>query len=229
VQLPHGTLNLNSKISGEIMNTKNTLLAAIAAVMVYGSSQYALANPKHEPSATAYWADFKQDSKQTWKDTRSAFRDGWIEGKLATAIAVNRHLNPFEIGVSVDDDTAKLTGTVDTKIERELAGNIALGVEGIDKVDNSIQVKADQPRRVIADADRSFSQYFSDVSTTATIKTNLLKSPNVSGLDINVDTFKDVVTLNGKVETSVQKSLAEAIAKKVNSVDKVVNHLVISS
>ncbi len=183
-------------------------------------------------SAAEYWADFKQDSKQSWKDSKAAFKDGWIESKLETALVLNKHLDALDIDINVDNNVATLGGEVNTDIEKELAENIALGIEGIDLVKNNIKVTSKPTTagaQSVSSNRRSLSQYVDDVSTTAAIKTELLASKNVEGLEINVDTYKDVVTLSGKVHTGAQKDLAQAIAAKQDDVKNVVNKLVIKS
>lgn len=185
-------------------------------------------------SAKEYWTDFKQDGKQTWKDSKEAFKDGWIESKLETALILNKHLNALDIDISVDNNAATLGGEVHSDIEKELAENIALGIEGIDSVKNNIKVTAQPPattnaKSVTTTSRRSFSQYVNDVSTTAAIKTELLASKNIEGLEINVDTYNSVVTLSGKVNTGAQKDLAQAIATKQDNVNNVINKLEVKS
>jgi osmotically-inducible protein OsmY len=68
-----------------------------------------------------------------------------------------------------------------------------------------------------------------DVSTTAAIKAELLASKNIDGLDIDVETLNDKVTLSGKVKSLEQKSLAQAIAAKHNDVKGVANNLQVKS
>lgn len=188
-------------------------------------------NYSEKRSADQYWSEFKQDSKQTWKDTKEAFKDGWIESKLETALILNEHLDALDIDIRVDNTVASLSGEVNTDIEKELAENIALGIEGIDSVKNNIKVvpKQTSTAKEPLPRERSFSQYVSDVSTTAAIKTELLASKNVEGLKIDVDTYNNVVTLSGKVNTGAQKDLAQAIASKQHDVVNVVNKLDVRS
>lgn len=211
------------------MSVAGIALLSSASVMAADSTQQHTYEGKK--SSDQYWSEFKQDSKQTWKDSKSAFKDGWIESKLETALILNKHLNPFKIDIGVDNNVATLEGEVNTDIDKELAENIALGIDGIDSVDNKIKVvkKANNAKQANDSSTRSFSQYVSDVSTTATIKTELLASDNVKGLDINVDTRNDEVTLSGKVGTSEQKALAQAIAEKQDDVKNVVNKLQVKS
>src|SRR6187551_46644 len=178
-------------------------------------------------SAAEFWTEFKQDGGQTWEDGKSAFKDGWIESKLDTALMLNKHLNAFEIDIRVDGNKATLEGEVYSEIDKELAENIALGVEGIDSVTNKINV-IERPANVAestAFKGRNFAQYIEDVSTTAAIKTELLASKNIEGLNIGVDTLNDKVTLSGNVKSLEQKSLAQAIAAKHDDVKGVVNNL----
>lgn len=182
-------------------------------------------------SADEFWADFKQDSKQTWHDSKAAFKDGWLESKLHTALVLNNHLSAFKIDIEVDNDMATLGGEVHSDIEKELAENIALGVEGIDAVTNNIKV-IEKPAKTLESATgkgRNFAQYVADVSTTAAIKSELLTSSNIKGLTINVDTLNHKVTLSGQVGSLEQKALAQAIAAKHDNVKGVINNLQVKS
>lgn len=215
-------------------------LSALLLTAAFGNAVADDVQQKNQPdkrSAAEYWADFKQDSQQTWKDSKEAFKDGWIESKLETALMLNKYLNVLDIEIDVDNNVATLAGEVHSDIEKELAGNIALGIEGIDSVKNNLQVTPKPvtvnnaaPTSTTGSATRrSFLQYMSDVSTTAAIKTELLASKNVEGLEINVDTFNNIVTLSGTVNSGTQKELAQAIAAKQGDVKNVVNKLQIKT
>jgi|GEM_PF-1098329 len=212
-------------LSALALTVSNSAVADDAAAGA-GSFTYTEKKP-----AAEFWAEFKQDGEQTWQDSKSAFKDGWIESKLETALMLNKHLNPFEIDIRVDNNKATLEGGVYSEIDKELAENIALGVEGIDSVTNKINVieKPTNAAESTAPKGRNFAQYVEDVSTTAAIKTELLASKNIEGLNIDVDTFNDKVTLSGKVNSVEQKSLAQAIAAKHDDVKGVVNNLQVKS
>lgn len=201
-----------------------SVAAAIASPMAMaGDTGY-----EEKRNAEQYWSEFKQDAEQSWDDTKVAFRDGWVEGKLETALIMSEHLNPFEIDIKVDGSVATLTGDVSTDIDRELASNIALGVEGIDEVNNELKV-VDDLKPAEQDSGRDFAQYIEDLSTTAAIKTELVRSSNISGLDVNVDTFRDEVTLKGTVKSEAEKELVEAIVAKREGVESVNNQLQVQS
>ena len=66
-----------------------------------------------------------------------------------------------------------------------------------------------------------------DAVITSTVKTEYLADSQVSGLDIDVDTNKGVVELNGTVGSEAESKKAEDIARGVNGVVTVENHLII--
>ena len=166
-----------------------------------------------------------------------AARDAWITGKIETVYALNRHLNPFAIDTDVEDGTVRLTGTVQSDIDRDLAGELAKGIEGVVEVRNELEVGEDDARapqgsRAAADeggerAERSFGAWVDDATTTAAVKSKLIANGNTQGLQIDVDTYDDIVTLSGRVESAEESGLAEEIARNTDGVEDVRNELVV--
>jgi hyperosmotically inducible periplasmic protein len=72
---------------------------------------------------------------------------------------------------------------------------------------------------------KSTGEYIDDAALTAKVKAELFRDPIVSGMAVNVDTFKGVVQLNGFVDTPQQKTRAEQIARSVAGVASVQNKL----
>jgi osmotically-inducible protein OsmY len=149
-----------------------------------------------------------------------------LEGSVATAFALNRHLNPFRIQVAVEDQTAVLTGTVENGVNRNLAKQVALSIEGIDRVDNQIAIDTNVDR---SDARRtSLANSLDDATTTAAVKSKLLWNRYTQGLDIDVDTHNSVVTLTGAVDSDAARELAERLARNTRGVLEVRNNLAIT-
>jgi osmotically-inducible protein OsmY len=167
--------------------------------------------------------DFTGDSK-----------DAWITGKIETVYALNRHLNGFTIDTDVDNGAVHLTGTVENAIDRDLAGEIAKGIEGVVSVDNDLTIREGLRAEVgsrdggVDDPDRPFGVWVDDATTTAMVKSKLLGNANTKGLKIDVDTRSDVVTLTGEVKSPEEKELAEELARNTGDVREVVNRLVIN-
>ena len=174
------------------------------------------------------------DQNSTHKDIKAesiyseqAIKNAWQEGKLETALLLNRHLNNFTISNEVRSGKATLTGTVESEVDRELAEQVALSIDGIDSVDNRLTVDQHKARKPRSDnaSERSYSQKLEDLTTTAQVKSKLLANQSTHGLKINVDTVNAMVFLRGDVKTAEEKQLAEKIAANTDGVVEVKNQL----
>jgi hyperosmotically inducible periplasmic protein len=76
-------------------------------------------------------------------------------------------------------------------------------------------------------ADETVGQKVDDAALVAKIKAELLKSPDVSGLAVNVDAKNGVVTLSGSAKTEAERTKAADIAKRADGAAKVDNKIVI--
>ena len=160
------------------------------------------------------------------KSLEQAVTEARLEGQIGTAILLNRHLNPFEISVDVEGDTAILTGQVDESIDKELAERVALNAKGIKRVDNRITMDVEAKRRERGqDNDRDFDEAIEDASVTAAVKSRLLWNDTTDGLDIGVDTMDGKVTLTGNATTQAEKDLATRLARRTDGVRSVSNKI----
>jgi osmotically-inducible protein OsmY len=130
----------------------------------------------------------------------------------------------------VDGGVVHLTGAVKDDIDRDLAGEVARGIDGVVSVDNDLTIDTDRANAVAeqhAAEHRDFGSWVDDATTTARVKSRLLANTNTQGLKIDVDTKDDVVTLSGRVESDQEKSLAGEIARNTGDVESVRNNLVV--
>jgi osmotically-inducible protein OsmY len=157
-------------------------------------------------------------------------KDAWIDGKLEAVYALNRYLSAFAIDTSVTQGVVHLSGKVHSDIDRDLANEIAKGIDGVVKVDNDLTIvprTGDSAAAATQPPERSFGMWIDDVTTTASVKSKLLGNPNTAGLKIDVDTRGDTVTLSGQVASAEEKSLAEQLARNTGDVKNVRNQLVV--
>lgn len=68
---------------------------------------------------------------------------------------------------------------------------------------------------------KTVGETIDDTTITTRVKTAMLNDPAVGGLRIDVDTFKGVVTLSGRVKTQAEKDQAIALARKIDGVVEV--------
>jgi osmotically-inducible protein OsmY len=68
---------------------------------------------------------------------------------------------------------------------------------------------------------KTVGETIDDATITTRVKTSLLNDPDVGGLRIDVDTFKGVVTLSGRVKSKEEEAKAVALARKIGGVTDV--------
>ena len=73
--------------------------------------------------------------------------------------------------------------------------------------------------------DREPAVIASDSRITTTVKSKLIGDKYVDGLKISVETYEGVVTLSGKVSTSLPREQAEKLAASVDGVKSVENNI----
>ena len=78
---------------------------------------------------------------------------------------------------------------------------------------------------MLAACGKSVADTIDDATISTHVKTALLNDPVVGGLRIDVDTFKGVVTLSGRVRTKEEEANAVALARKVGGVADVKSSL----
>jgi len=149
------------------------------------------------------------------------------EGSIWTAFALNRHLSPFKIDVHVEQGTAVLKGKVENQVDRELAERIALDTQGIQKVDNQLEIDANVAAEPGTKA--NMAQRFEDATLTATVKSKLLWNSVTEALNIDVDSEAGVVTLKGRATSPEGKDLAGSLASNTDGVTSVNNLISVSA
>lgn len=159
------------------------------------------------------------------QDTTSPeITDARLDARISTTYALSPHLRAKDLEVVVQDGKATLTGTVGEDIEKVLAEQIALSVDGVEEVDNRIIVEDDYvaPER---SEERSYGEVIEDATITAAVKSKLMWSRHADGLATSVDTRSGQVTLQGTATSEEAKALAERLAMNTRGVVSVDNQL----
>ena len=68
---------------------------------------------------------------------------------------------------------------------------------------------------------KTIGESIDDTTITTRVKTAMLNDPAVGGLGIDVDTFKGVVTLSGRVRSESERTQAITLARRVSGVVEV--------
>jgi osmotically-inducible protein OsmY len=154
-----------------------------------------------------------------------AATDLWIAMQLEAAYLYNPNLNTDPIDIEVSDHQVRLSGTVGSDINRDLAEEIAKGVDGVETVENALQVQQEAAARVMPEPETDLLQTVKDATTTAEVKTRLIANANIAARNIDVDTENNIVRLSGEVRSDGERQLAELIARNTWGVQSVFNEL----
>ncbi len=182
--------------------SNNVLLALAVTSAIAGTSAFANAKPSQEV------IEARQES-QIW-----------------TTYALSPYLRANDLKVSVHDGKATLTGNVAEDVNKDLARQIALGVDGIKSVDNKIEVVPNY-KSPAQSADRSYGEVIDDASITSEVKSKLLWSRYADGLTANVDSTRGKVKLSGTADSQEAKDAAGKLAGNTRGVHSVNNQLVV--
>jgi len=165
-------------------------------------------------------ASMSANAENEWSDKA---KDAWIDGKAETTLLFNGNLDSFDINTDVNDGVIVLTGKVDTDVDKALAEELMLSLEGVEEVDNQLTVIKDED-----DSDTAqIMQTLKDSKVESVVKTRLLFESEVSGTDIEVEVENGVVTLTGTLDSNAERDLAVTIAENTDDVKNVVSNLTI--
>jgi osmotically-inducible protein OsmY len=139
-----------------------------------------------------------------------------IESSAKNSYVFKTYLQGDDIKIEVmNDSNVTLTGTVAEWSHRSLAEETVLGLPGVLRVENKLEVKSGKPDET------------SDGWIGMKVKFVLLFHRNVSGLKTDVDVKDGIVTLRGEASTEAQKELSTEYAKDVEGVKSVKNDMTV--
>ena len=142
--------------------------------------------------------------------------DSVITEKVRAALVSNENIKSLDIKVKANKGEVMLSGFADNQTQIDSGIAVASGVEGVKTVNNQLSLK--QGRQTVGNV-------IDDSVVTASVKSAMLSDPRMKSLDVSVTTRKGEVQLSGFVDNEIQLTDAVLIAKGVDGVDSVVNHM----
>ena len=186
-------------------------------------------------STGAVAADMKSENK--WE---KGAKDAWIDGKPEATLLFNGNLNSFDINTDVKNGTVVLTGKVKNSVDKKLAEELVVDIDGVTAVDNRLTVvgkdamvaaqdNSGDMQNDMENKSKEATSELTDAKIATVIKTRLLMDSDISGFDIDVDVEEGNVTLTGKVKSDAERQLAVEIAQNATDVKNVEDNLEIQS
>jgi osmotically-inducible protein OsmY len=131
--------------------------------------------------------------------------DGELKKDVRAALLAHPASHRFDLGVNVENGKVTLTGSVPSFGAKTLAGEMAMGVKGIAKLENKLQVDSKQKM-----TDGELQKEISALYRFAVL---------LDDTDIKVTVKAAKVVLNGMVPSAFQKSVAEDLALQAGAKD----------
>src|ERR1039457_2538839 len=138
--------------------------------------------------------------------------DSRIESSAKQTHVFKTYLQGDDIKIESKDGAVTLTGTVSEESHKSLAQETVLGLPGVKRVDNKLEIK---DTATVAK---------SDAWLTTKVKTTLLFHKSVSTMT-KVNVTEGIVTLHGDAASEAQKELTTEYAKDVEGVKGVNNEM----
>ncbi|MBI2434788.1 MAG: BON domain-containing protein [Candidatus Hydrogenedentes bacterium] len=214
-----------------------TMAVILGACWSFAEPTGGIAQPVAEttPAAPAGTGAPVEQHKESIADQ---VRDAALTARIETTYLLNKYLSPFSINTTTKNRHVTLEGTVEDKIEKELAERLARSVEGVEVVTNNLKiVPADQarpdqetakegtPATGLRRMARPWTVKVDDETLRADVRSRLAYNTTVKNADIDVEVDGGSVELTGKVASEEDKQEVERLVRDVDGVKHVDNAL----
>lgn len=142
--------------------------------------------------------------------------DSVLAAKVRAALVSNEEVKSLDIKVKTHKGEVMLSGFADNQAQIDRSVAVAKGVDGVKDVDNKLSLK---------EGHQTVGNKIDDSVVTARVKAAMLADGGLKSLEVSVTTRKGEVQLSGFVDSEIQLTHALDVAKGVDGVSSVVNHM----
>lgn len=168
-------------------------------------------------------ADYVTPARPAERGFGEVVDDASITAAVKSKLLWSKHTDGLSTKVETNWGKVTLQGTADTEADKNLASRLAWNTRGVVSVNNQLVVNDKKPStsdNVKANV-REAGHDIADGWITTKVKSTFMYSSNVSSADISVNTRNGIVTLSGRVNSSVERALAIELAENVRGVKSV--------
>lgn len=144
--------------------------------------------------------------------------DAVLTTKVKSAMMADEYVKSLDIKVETFKADVMLSGFVDTQAQMDRSVEVAKAVLGVKNVENKLSIKV---------GTQTVGNKIDDTVITAGVKTAMLADPIMKSRAVSVVTVKGEVQLSGFVDSETQITHASEVAKRVDGVVNVVNHMTV--
>jgi hyperosmotically inducible periplasmic protein len=173
-----------------------------------------------------YQRDAATSIGDTLRSVKESSQDAATTSKVKTALLLSKHVSAFDVKARTNRGEVTLTGEVPTEETRRLAGAITQDTSGVTAVHNNLTVnpaaRGNQEMEQLGDR-------VADLEIKTLVIDQLGRTPELKDKQIKVQVSKRIVTLDGAVDTPVQKRAAEQIALQAPGVQGLAGQLTVAN
>ena len=173
-----------------------------------------------------YQRDAARSLGDTLRSVKETSQDAATTSKVKTALLLSKHVSAFDVKARTNRGEVTLTGEVPTEETRRLAGAITQDTSGVTAVHNNLTVnpaaRGNQEMEQLGDR-------VADLEIKTLVIDQLGRTPELKDKQIKVQVSKRIVTLDGAVDTPVQKRAAEQIALQAPGVQGLAGQLTVAN
>jgi hyperosmotically inducible protein len=142
--------------------------------------------------------------------------DTVLTTKVKSAMMSDEYVKSFDIQVETFNGSVMLSGFVDTQAQMDRSVEVAKSVLGVINIDNKLSIKEGQ---------KTIGNKIDDAIITTNVKAAMLADSIMKSREVSVVTAKGEVQLSGYVDSETQITHASEVAKAIEGVVTVVNHM----
>ena len=159
----------------------------------------------------------------------SEIADAALELKVKTALLEHIGWDMLTVDVEAEQGQVVLMGTADNRANQELAKEVTLAVNGVEKVDNKLAIEKEDTETPVGGAVANAELEVKDAVLESRVKTELITELGMDAFDIEVEATDGRVSLRGELDDQSHRTLALKAVESCKGVDEVVDLLSIAS
>jgi osmotically-inducible protein OsmY len=173
-----------------------------------------------------YQRDAATSIGDTLRSVKESSQDAATTSKVKTALLLSKHVSAFDVKARTNRGEVTLTGEVPSEETRRLAGAITQDTSGVTAIHNNLTVnpaaRGNQEMEQLGDR-------VADLEIKTLVIDQLGRTPELKDKQLKVQVSKRIVTLDGAVDTPVQKRAAEQIALQAPGVQGLAGQLTVAN
>ncbi|MEM6792443.1 MAG: BON domain-containing protein [Acidobacteriota bacterium] len=165
----------------------------------------------------------------TETDLGDVVKDAATELQVKTALLSKIGWDMIDTDVEAEGDHVFLLGEAESKANRELAKEVALSIEGVEKVTNELKVIDSPTDAPVGEGVAKAELEVKDAILESRVKAALIGEMGRRAFDIEVEASEGQVSLRGQLDEDRHEKLALETAQGISGVERVIDLIDVSA